>query len=475
MKGTKEEDLIYDYLINIDKPFTLSDIYKKIEVTETKSLSRKIISTIIDGSNFVAEDDVFYPKIYFLKDIPFRILPTEFEIQNNILILGHRIIPFQPVFETVDSVSLINNGKMIQKREEKFKIKQISIYFSLLDIERLPIKNLKSILEPNADLKIDVFDLKKFYKENNFKAGDTIIARSNNFKEGLFNIEYDSSENFKDNIFNVKFMDNLFLNELKKILKLKLSFPNIEKQLLYTYYYLRDNDITIPGSAFGLFLNQNKEIIFSEVLNGIKILHMADQDVNEMNIYPDFEDYKKEIDEEDYDLNTIDGILGYLYNSNREIVVRALIFDQITHKEYNYNKIINYLFYDLESPYMPEKLKNKFKKLVDSLYNEIKNKIQKYPPSLPVITARKKILNILLEIAKFLRSFDKHEINFEDLPKNDMYNIMQMSKGLEDVLMAAEEIQESNEIKFFLEMVQEAEKNIPIILHKVKSEILESQ
>lgn len=471
----KDKDLIYEYLTNIEKPFKLSDIFEETGVKRTKSMEKQLTSLMKDGHEFVAEDDIFYPKIYFLEQIPIRILPTEFEIQRNILILGHRIIPFQPIFESIDSVSLIYNGKKIETKEEKFKMDQIGIYFSLLDLEKMPIKNFNDILTPDSDLEIDVFHLEEFYAKNEFKFGDTIISRSADFKKGIFSIEHDSIENFKSSIFQTKFIDKLFLNKLKKVLELKLSFPSIEKQLLYTYYYIRDEDISIPGTPAGPLISTNKEVVFSALMNGVKVFHFENQNVNDLNVYPDFEDYVDEIKEEDYDLDTTDGILAYLGNNNRETVVRALIFDQLPDEGYDYDKILDYLFYDLEYPYMPEELENKFKELVDSLHEEIKGIYKKYPPSLPVMTARKKILNILLEISKFLRSLDKFEIDVKNLPKDDMYSIIQMSNALEQALVLSEESgTNEKEIRAFLEMAKEAEKNMPEILVEIKKRILES-
>lgn len=440
-------DAVFDFMEGMESPFTLSEFFKRMGIKKAKRKETEISEVLQLSGYFVFDGGKYYPRSSFLGNIPVRIQPAEFEIEKRVLIPGHRLLPFHPPGRAVDEIELLYNGSALETKTMYFKMKDIQTYFSLMDLRRLPIVNIEDILEENSDLAINVYDLCDFYKQNNFKFGDTVVVRPVNVHEGIFSLHYDSMENYRAHIFEIKRKDREFLDALKKVMEKKLEFPNVEKQLLYTYFYLKDNAWTIPGSALGPLLNEITEIRFSPLPNGRKVFHFADQDVEDLDVYPDLADFFDEDDDSEIELDTIDGILEYLNNTNTGIVVRALLLDRIAeNEEFDYKAIETYLFAGLEKPYIPKELHRHFKQLVKDEYLALKECFNPAYAFLPVTIARKKILEAELLISKFLRSLDARNVRLEELPKNDIMHLMELDQTLLDLLFNLEmsQLQEQN-------------------------------
>lgn len=476
MINDKKQDIVLDYLEEIDQPFTLIDLFKTTGLKKTRKNEIEIDEMIHATDYFVKDKKTYYPKHTFLTDIPLRIQPTEFEIDKGILIPGHRMLPFHPFGRFMDEITFLHNNLPIKTKTMAFTMLEIQIYFSLMDLEKIPISNIEDILEEDAKLKIKVCDMRSFYKNNNFKSGDSIIVKSLDFKEGLFSIEYDSYDNYHHHFFEIEKIDRKFRRTLKQVLEEELIFPNIEKQLLNTYFYLKDETWTVPGSAVGPLLTKDQDITFSPLPGGRTLFHFADQEIEALDVFPDFDDYLEEEDEE-FELDTIDGVLKYLNNNNNRVVVRALLLDQITNQSrFSYKKVEDYLFANLEKPYMPLELRKFFKNLVNEDYLELKNAFNPANAFLPITTARQKTLEASLLISKFLRSLDAQRVQLEDLPKSDMMHLMELDRALSEVLYNLEvsQLEEENNIAGvhrILKMVDRVTTDLPRVFDLIRAKI----
>lgn len=465
----------FDLIDSYQKPFTLEEIYKAVNIKNIK-FKKNLDSFFEMTDQFVIDDNIIYPKTTFLKNIQLHITPTEFEINNKILILGHRIIPFQSPGFNIDDVDLFFNNKKIKKSEKLFESNEIDIYFSLLSMHTIPIKNFHDFYFKNAkNAEIDIFDMEKFYDENNFKYDDGIIIKYKNFHNCEFNIEYYSKVKKQENFFYANKINYEFINSLKKVLELKLPYPNVEKQLLYSFYFIKDNDFRVPVSSLGPLLNENKDILIGIYNNGTKVLFLKGQNINDFQSYPDLDEIEEELDELELDTGSIDGILKYFGNTNTETIVRALIYNQLVFEKYDYQKIMEYLFKELKEPYLPSEIENIFKKHIKKIHDEIFESFNKTPPLLPISISRKKILEILLKITLFLRELDGENTQIENIPKEDFFNLSEICSNLEDMLYFMEESgkgkNDYKEIEQFNETINLFEKNLPILFNEIKNKI----
>jgi len=325
--------------------------------------------------------------------------------------------------------------------------------------------------------------MKSFYKTHGFEPGDTLIVKPMDLNKGIFSIHYDPYDNYQNHIFEIQKQDRSFLKTLKKVIKQDLQFPNTEKQLLYTYHYLgrsKNKGETwpwaLPCSALGPLITQDKEITFSPLPNGRTVFHFINQNPDDLAVYPDFDDLLQSGDDE-FDLHTIDGILKFLNNNNGIITVRALLFQQITNRErFNYTKVEDYLFDGLPKPYMPREFRQLFKTLVAEEYKRIKNNFNLKYAYLPFTSARQKILELALEISRFLRYLDSEMVALDELPKNEMIQLMELDSNFEDILEDLDQLQlngknDNKEIQRVLKIITRLEDDMPRLFIIIRNKL----
>lgn len=275
------EDLVEHYLENVVEPFRLEDFFKAMELQMTKENQEDIYELMVNSGEVVLDNDCFYPRVSFLKDFVLRITPTDYEIEKSILIPGHRLLPFLPLDLLSDEVWFTYNNTLLEQRNIHLSVELLDTYFDLLDIDEIPI--LGSELYSNRDPRVSilVFDLTKFYQGNHFKPGDSIILKIEDFFEGTFSIHYDPLSNIRTREKEIKARDKLIIDTLKKVLKMNIEKNYLEKQLMYTYYYmsrcLTPEQKKIPGTEVGVLLSQTREISYSELDDTGKIFHMGDK------------------------------------------------------------------------------------------------------------------------------------------------------------------------------------------------------
>lgn len=483
MKPQPIVEELLDFLIEIDRPFSLDDVFNQTNIEKTGKTESEINRLLTTSDEFVIEDGRILPRAAVLKDISLRIQPTELELKKGILVPGHRLLPFHPLGVPMDEITFQDDGKTVRTRKIKLKLPELHIFYSLMDMQKVPILNIEDLLEDNADLKIKVFSMNPFYKKHGFELGDTLIVKSLDFSEGIFSIQYDPYDNYQTRIFQIQKQDRSFLKTLKKVIKQDLQFPNTEKQLLYTYYYLGKNKHKgeswpwdLPGSPLGPMVVQDKEITFSPLPNGRTVFHFVNQDPDDMAVYPDFDDLLAG-DDEEFDLHTIDGILKFLNNNNGIIAVRALLFQQITNRErFNYSKVEEYLFDGLDKPYMPVEFRKLFKSLVTGEYKKIKNDFDLKYAYLPFTSARQKMLELALEISRFLRYLDSQMVALDQLPKNEMIQLMELDSSFEDILEDLDSLQlqgknDNKEIQRVLKIVGRLEEDMPQLFKAIAEKL----
>jgi len=164
-----DEEVLFDYLEGTEQPFTLAEVFEATGLKQTAKNETEIGNMIHGCDYFVLWENTFYPKTLFLKNFLIRMHPNEFELKEGIFVPGHRLLPFHPPWAFMGDIAFQYNGSPVKTRTRKFKIETIMPYFALMDFQKVPILNIEDMLDENADLEIEVCDLKSFYKKNNFQ------------------------------------------------------------------------------------------------------------------------------------------------------------------------------------------------------------------------------------------------------------------------------------------------------------------
>ncbi len=280
------EEVVSDYLDTVDEPFRLCDCLEELKLEKTKENEETVQELLVLSGEVVQEKNIFYPKASLLKDFAIRIQPTDFEIQNGVLIPGHRLLPFLPEGVLSDEVDLLHNNEPLEDIDIFLSEAELDTYFGLLDVDDIPILGGGPDAGGEKKFVLLVFDLASFYKENRFVVGDSIILNVEDFSEHIFSIRCEPIAGMKTHAREIKAWDDLFMNSLKNVLRNHTEADYLYKQLLYTYFYMGRSTTReqrkIPGTEVALLLRQTKEIRCSEIEDIGKILHFADMFVSNL-------------------------------------------------------------------------------------------------------------------------------------------------------------------------------------------------
>ncbi len=210
------DDFVFD-----DKTteFTVADIAKYCK-KQGFDHSKKLLNSLITEElkdftypDFIKKYDskkkcvVYTQPEEFFENMQFNIQLTDYEIENDILILGHRFIPFyNNMSDPIELNSRISsNGKLIRKKKLNIHFQDLIIYYSLFGMFGV-INHLDSLSDDDIDyievvknqenilVNISVLNMKSFYKTNNVNTGDCLIVTLNDYILRDFSIETMQSE-----------------------------------------------------------------------------------------------------------------------------------------------------------------------------------------------------------------------------------------------------------------------------------------
>lgn len=167
-----------------------SEEYKKLFSRVVRELNYHIALIPVEPQqSYVIAADLF-------TNAEFIIVPDAFEIENNILIPGHRFVPFMHPELFPSDITLRESGarKAQSLREFSGIAENIIKYHLLMGAETLFdffIAESEDNVEQaensaNPQLKLSALDMKKFYAETNFTEGDTLLVKVIDYEKGVF-------------------------------------------------------------------------------------------------------------------------------------------------------------------------------------------------------------------------------------------------------------------------------------------------
>jgi hypothetical protein len=259
----------------------LETFFHQTDIDDNAENRKKLLELIFSSGKFVLdkEKDKIYPNNYLLEQFKTRIQPTPMEIDKGILFPGHRLIPFFDGNNNIKHLKLLYHYKPMDMKEVTFKWKEVEVFFSLLNVQVIPLQNPGDIMNPDRDISLHVWDLGEFYQRTHFKPGDSILLQPEDIRNRSFSIKYVSAAKMKKQQQKIQQADRLFIENLRKVLKMDIPLVSISHQLLYVFYgifQVEPNAREVPGSAFSELINKTGDIVVSSPAEGIKLLHFRE-------------------------------------------------------------------------------------------------------------------------------------------------------------------------------------------------------
>ncbi|RKX74933.1 MAG: hypothetical protein DRP87_15760 [Spirochaetes bacterium] len=150
---------------------------------------------------FTSDYKKFYPRSRFFSHGHILIRPTRREIEEGILIPGHRFIPFYNPEINPKDIILSGKHREMQKKIITWDLKDLIIFYTLFGHHNLAEllaleeeENLHVLNSLGEDyhglIRLSAFDIGGFYKSYNFKDGDYISCMVNSWEAGSFSYRY---------------------------------------------------------------------------------------------------------------------------------------------------------------------------------------------------------------------------------------------------------------------------------------------
>jgi hypothetical protein len=445
-KKIDKDELFREKVYSMVKPFSINELLEPLNLK--KSEKRDCLFIINMSHDFLVFGDKCYPKRWILKDYNFRIKLTEYEIKHKIFVVGHRLIPF--VYEITDTekprfIIELDNGKTIKLKTKKIHIPVADAmqFFSLLNVMDFPNDKLFFELYDTKNtgkekIKIEVFDLTEVFNNFDIEFGDTFIAHLPDYKKPEYILKYSSKKDIEENIFMIKKFDTEFISAMKKVFKEKIKNITVSKQMLCAYYFLDKYNSSVPGNNIGTIIAPNNWH-FLRLINGNPALVVDEKHYEKL--CDEYQDYMYNVDidafgeeEEDNEINidTIQGIFALTENSYNEDFVDAYIIKKITEDGQCDAKELSYFLY--KNRVLPEKLLLEILQLLlEERIAKIQERINKKPIKLNVMHILSKAVDIAIKWNDVIRKFDLLHNNSKEISNKFIKKVLPLVTSLDQI------------------------------------------
>lgn len=438
----KLRNSLKEFLLEIVTPFTIFDVEnflktKKIHITRTK-----IYEILIQDPGVIEIDSgLFLTVPAFFKGFHFSIKPTQFEVDNNILIIGHRCVPYLNVNVFPQDIQFVCHSKEIAKKEVFLPLAKVKPFYELFGTEFIydylendgNHKNDELVLENDMEsskVYITVLDLENFYKQHNFSYGDIIACKIKDWTKNEVEI---SSVNFeKSEIFNhfkffeerKKWMDN-FENLLMESFSLWGPCGSIEEQLIRVLYVNKDVLNKKCCGSIEEVLALSKKIVFAPY--GVESrLWFSNEEIPAIG---NWNDYLLE-EKSDYSFNESVAI------KFSEPILQALVLDSLFKKEDDCSEIIrrfqslNFDFENNEKLALMLHLKQK-RDMIRKTYN--------WFADYHVGKTRSLAVDLFCRLFTLTCEIESSGFDLRKLPQNELIVLSQLIENIEKILIMLSE------------------------------------
>ena len=199
-----QEEALYGFLDNVTEPFTLENVTVLVRMLDSKRSENLAaeIAALLDARSvaFRLNERQWLSRRGFFEKVPFVIKPTKLELLNGILIPGHRCVPFANMAVMPHEYQFFWKGKAVPWTTSEGDPEDFYPYYYIFGHEYAPQyvarDNPENEIAFNSDpyedppeVSIRTLDMRLIYREAGFVPGDCFVARSKDWKKGIFDLE----------------------------------------------------------------------------------------------------------------------------------------------------------------------------------------------------------------------------------------------------------------------------------------------
>ncbi|MEI6054437.1 MAG: hypothetical protein WCR55_00145 [Lentisphaerota bacterium] len=242
------EKAIVDYCSNTSE-FTLKEIENSL--ANSSKHNQYTVSDYLEFCSLAfrslanTKNDKYLSRHCFFKGIKFRIVLSDLEIKNSILIPGHRFVPFyySDLFPSEFTILDAKTQAPILKKKITQPVESLFEYYYMFGADTISDQltaedktNLKVVgKDPKGMVKINVFDLKAIQSSHKLKAFNSLLLEVVDWTNGIFTAELHNAESPAE-----KEESHIFAEEIEsalyKVFEKFGPYPEVSEQLGWAYF-----------------------------------------------------------------------------------------------------------------------------------------------------------------------------------------------------------------------------------------------
>lgn len=418
--------------------FTLREVLEKTDIDYDEAQLRQLLDD--SGLALTKDGTTFTPAAEIFKNGTLLMSPTMEELENGVLIPGHRFVPFHMHTKNPKEIKLLRKeGGYCKRKVIAWSIRNAVIFYSLFGyhhyIEYLiredehNMEAMKSGSESKDVLvRLSAFDMARFYEKHNFQPDDYIQCRLRNYQEALFDFTYFPAEKARKLPIRkwITLMDEGF----------EKSFGFFETpaepitQIAYGYYFAGKEAITNPALHFGGYLERSSTVAIQHFGNK-SFLWKEGADIGDAFFRGEQPIPMTGTTE------SLDAILNDVGSALTPSIIEAYMRDALSKgRKLNdavsriMNKSNTYFASFEQSEAFMDTLEDMWSNLSPASSPEVEDKIE---------PLREKALSIVDNHLSWLRKLDRKKVLPEQLPREEMVDLIEGMHGVENLLVLLNE------------------------------------
>jgi hypothetical protein len=269
-----QENMLYEYLDDASGEVTLREITASLHLEENRGALRlsNQVAQIINHHRLAFETgrNTWITRRGLFEKGSYLITPTRNEIQNGVIIPGHRCVPFaNPEFLPKD-LQFFFNDKLCPITTSEGDPDDFYPYFALFGEEYAPhyvardnpeneaAYNNEFAEEPGL-VSLKTIDMRSIYRTLKFSPGDSFVVTVRDWGGGSFNLEYKPKDTWlpQDADSWIAAAEKGFFKSFEKLGALSSS----EEQIAWAYFYGGERLLRLPSIALESFLYEKTDKI----------------------------------------------------------------------------------------------------------------------------------------------------------------------------------------------------------------------
>lgn len=484
MKKQKLEDLIKEFTLKQSGLFELEELMRYVKhaqkgFDDDERLYRMACESpwlFEDGSDLVRE--LFMPRHCFFKGAEFLIKPLPEEVEGGYLVPGHRMVPFLSRAKLPFEATLkLPDGSVVTTRKESFVAEDVMKYLMffgdygmisyLVDDD---LGNGEKFYPPYAEsVTLTVFEMRKFFAESNFKAGDSLLLRVEDWLEGIYALQrvpskgravdfeatHDWCQRLRRSFDEVRWYDDNFSYDC-------------HEQAALTFWLAEQEEgnhsvITNPPLSFSAFFNLQKDLII-KTYGQLSFFWSEDESIEDRLMDAMLEDGPEPE-------TALEGLFQVHGISVDQDDAEAYMRDALAHGGKDPEAVLERVISG-RTLYFPTKAdKTEFRQLWRELWDEVRESYD------PAIDCMREIRSIFLKLndqcLQALREMDHLGVDAYDLLKSpDSMKLGEINAIIHQTLTMCNRMNEMPEsIELFSAQMAELSQNISAIIEDLASRL----